>query len=209
MQRLACSCCLALLYCAFSQGALAESFDDLVRKGDHFMDARNAKEALNLWQQARLQKPDDPDLKIRIGIAFSLLGEWDKAETEFRETLASNPHNNKALFNLALVFYNKGNYSQAHQHLDQLTILDPNYPELNYHLGLLFEMDGDKQQAHQHYIQEVNINPSCAKAWERLYMNKTGTSKEPSTERCLAIGAVCFLAALILLVYHRQKNIAR
>ncbi|HNT34926.1 MAG TPA: tetratricopeptide repeat protein [bacterium] len=191
-----------------AQESSPESFDDLVRRGDALMDARKAGDALSLWEQARIQRPDDFDLRIRIGIARSLLGEWRKAENEFRYVLETNPNNTKALFNLALVFYNQGDYERTKQYLDDLSALDPKYPELNFHQGLLLEIGGDVDGAREYYIQEVNINPSCAKAWERLYARGKKEDEGPSPERCLALGGVCFLAGLLLLLYHRRKIVS-
>ena len=191
-----------LFLCACSQ---ADEYDALVYRGDVALQAGHVQRALTLWRRARELDPKDLNLLVRMGIAESIAENWGQAEELLLDVLEQQPENAKALFNLALMFYNKGEPDTAARWFSKVYRADPNYPELHFHIGLLYEKAGELQKAREFFVQELNVNPSCAKAWERLSHPGPERKDKPSPLPAF-LAAVTFLVVVAaMLLYHRFR----
>ena len=69
----------------------------------------NWREAIFRWQRVLALAPDNPRIHNNLAVAYESLGEYDKAEAEYRAALASPhaPDEIKENHELFLKFYNR------------------------------------------------------------------------------------------------------
>src|SRR5206468_1981624 len=69
----------------------------------------NWREAIFRWQRVRTLSPDNPRIHNNLAVAYESLGEYDKAEAEYRAALASPEAQDEIKENheLFLKFYNR------------------------------------------------------------------------------------------------------
>ena len=69
---------------------------DLVKKGQSFMDAGKFDEALGFFEQALLLNQNDPDLWNHKGVALRSLGRYEESMECFNKSLEIDPRDNQA-----------------------------------------------------------------------------------------------------------------
>jgi len=190
----------------FSSFSEAGEYSSLVRDGDMAMQYEEYDRALESFQKAEALEKADDDLRVRIAIAYSCKKDWQNARRVYEEILSRNPQNIKALFNFGLMFYNSGDFVPAARWFAKLYELDPDYPELKFHIGLLFENAGEHDRARRYFIAELNTNPSCGKAWERLGTYRVTQQEEGTEDTAIFIAVVCFLSGTLLLLIKQKRD---
>ena len=69
---------------------------DLVKKGQSFMNAGKFDEALGLFEQALLLNQNDPDLWNHKGVALRSLGRYEESMECFNKSLEIEPRDKHA-----------------------------------------------------------------------------------------------------------------
>jgi len=87
----------------------------------------NISEALRLAQLARQNMPKDANVMDPLGWIFYLQGTYDKAISEFKESLALNPDSAIANYHLGLALYETDEFEKAREHMKKALKLDPNF----------------------------------------------------------------------------------
>ena len=196
---------MAGLSVCVAEGELSEK--DLRLRAESATLAGDHSSALGIWQKLVADSPDDVALLLRLGVSQSLLCRYEEAEESFRRGLRIQPANTKLLFNLGLMHFRKGDHARAEELLKQTLALDHEYPEVRYHLGLLCEKRGQRTQAWQFYQQELDVNPGCSSAWERLLTRDKGPKRDISDVAAITFFAACIAISGLLLFarWRRQK----
>jgi len=176
----------------------ADALKEDMRRGDWLLYSQRYEEAIALWKRALERSPDDVDLLLRLGVALSLQERYAEAEATLEHALRIEPENPKVMYNLGLLYLRQGRDERALKYLRRTLDLVRWYPGANYHIGLLYERKGLKDKALQFYVQEVNNNPACAGAWERIFALKERNSPERKAEIPTWAVVLMFGAALVL-----------
>ena len=70
--------------------------DDLVDKGNRFLEAGKFEEALGFFDQALLLNQNDPELWNHKGVALRSMGRYNEAIECFNKSLELDPRDKKA-----------------------------------------------------------------------------------------------------------------
>jgi tetratricopeptide (TPR) repeat protein len=99
---------------------------------------------------------------LNLGIAYSELGELDKAKVAFAQAIAVNAHNLEAYNQLAAWERNAGDFSAAQTLYEQALVIDPNHAPTHLNLGVLYDIYmGEFARAASHYqtYQSLQAEP--------------------------------------------------
>ena len=80
-----------------------ESYEDLVKAGNGFMDKQQFEPAVQKYQQALAIDSLHPDVIVDLGACFHGLGENEEAVFQFQRALRMNPNHPIALYNMGVV----------------------------------------------------------------------------------------------------------
>jgi Flp pilus assembly protein TadD len=146
----------------------------LAAEGMALLNAQDYTKAVAVWQRLLAKHPDAVEGFLGLGIAYTQMGDFERADQAFVRGLELYPGDNRLAFNRALMFMSRGDRPKARELLLEIRGRDALYPETHYHLGRLAEAEGDFKAARDLYVQELNVNAACAKAWYRLELIRAG-----------------------------------
>ncbi|MFH1708264.1 MAG: tetratricopeptide repeat protein [Planctomycetota bacterium] len=151
-----------------------ESRKQLAAEGMALLNTQDYTGAVAVWQRLLAQHPDAVEAFLGLGIAYTQMGDFERADDAFVRGLELYSGDNRLVFNRALSFMSRGDRAKARELLLDLRGRDALYPETHYHLGRMAEAEGDFKTARDLYVQELNVNAACAKAWYRLDLLQAG-----------------------------------
>ncbi len=105
------------------------------------------KKAVELYEQALRQKPDDLRLRTRLAAALRNAGRLDDAEAELRAVLGREAGNLEAYSQLSAIWFARGDLDLAELVLNKGLVHHPDDPALLTNLGLVALQRGDDQAA--------------------------------------------------------------
>ena len=192
-----CTVLLVLLSAWWAQ-ARADTAAELIHRGDIALDHGRCEEAIRLWTQALELVPGSPTARVRIGIAHSKMNRLQEAERQFRAVIAQAPGCDEAWHNLGLLHFKQHRLDDAEEALWRSLDITRYYPQSNFHLGLIAELRGDLEAARRRYLAEVNANPRCLGAWDRLEaLGDTKARRVRAWHVWIVAGAIALLAAAV------------
>jgi len=187
---------LLVVLCVAAAGA--DTIPELIHRGDAALDAGRFDDAIRVYSTVLERQPGHATARVRIGIAYSKMNRLDDAEVQFGAVIADKPDCDEAWHNLGLLRLKQGRIDKAREALERTLAITDYYPQANFHLGLIAEMQGEIETARQRYLAEVNANPRCLGAWDRLEALGQRSARRISSEQLwLAAGAMLLLAAAI------------
>jgi len=104
--------------------ALQQSGGDWYQKGLDLAAQNRYGEAVEAYNRALVDKPNDADLWLYKGFALGELGRWDEAISAYDQAITIQPRSADAFFNRAGVYARKGNKSAALKDLTKAITLD-------------------------------------------------------------------------------------
>lgn len=84
-----------------------------------------ANESISYYNRAMNLKPYSIEPKLGITYPLSSMGNWDALEKQYLDIIEISPHNNTALYNLGLIYYNRKQFEKAEVHFKTLVNLFP------------------------------------------------------------------------------------
>lgn len=105
-------------------------YEKIVRLGNAFFDIRQYEKAESYYAQALEKKPADVGVRTDLGITFleRQSPDYDRAISEFQESLKLNPKHEPTLYNMALAYHRKGDAANAQKYVAQLEQAKPDSP---------------------------------------------------------------------------------
>jgi len=176
-------------------------FAGLFKRGLRALNDKNYREAVEYLSKA-LQLPEKPGKGLSLaavynlrGIAYTELGENDKALEDFAIAIETYPEYVEVYNNRGRVYYNLGEYDKAVENYSRAIDQDKKYLRLKekyhealYNKGLAFFGKGEYEKAVEDFSQVIRLNPYS----EKTYFNRgdcyqsTGTSSsQRSTKEVL------------------------
>ena len=124
--------------------------------------------AIERFEQALAQSPDDARVLFALGNTARALGLGRPAEAFFRRVLSAEPDRLEALVNLANLLRSQGNFEPAEQLLRPALARNPQSAELLLTLGSLCRETGDPGRAEDYYRQALEQRPDYGPALGNL-----------------------------------------
>lgn len=141
-------------------------------------------EAENLIKELLVKKPNDVDLKYRLGKVYLDKGLLNEAGEIFRQVLQMDPNNASAHNGLANLYFRKRNYNEAMAEYLQAIKLNPDFTDVNLDLGNAYFQSGKYSEASKYFKKYTELSPKDAAGHYMLaksyQMQKDSTLVEPA-----------------------------
>jgi len=107
---------------------------------------------------------DRPGSHLNKAVVYANLGQKDKAEAAYRQSIKIDPEFLPARMNFATLLNELGRNEEAAEHLRKVIEREPDYSQAHYSLGLLLAEDENKlTEAAQELGEAVRLEPDNAK----------------------------------------------
>jgi len=109
-----------------------DDYDTVVRLGNVYSSAGRFEDAARWYTAALAKRPDDCDARSELALTFFMRQprQTEKAITELRRCLQSDPNHLHSLHNLALLLMETKQYAESEAALARLEQADPTYEQL-------------------------------------------------------------------------------
>jgi len=104
------------------------------------------------------------DILVTQAINDYAKGDFDKAETLFRQVLSMDPAHAQSLYFLGLIASGKGVFDEASRLLYQATLLEPNNADYAYSLAVVLQENNKEQEA----VDIYKKLPNMPESWNNL-----------------------------------------
>ena len=121
------------------------------------------EDALRLFQECRLDEPDNPRVLFGLGRSYWYLNRWDEAAEVFREVLRLQPDHLDALSQLAYIHEEHDRLPEALELLQRAAKLDPSWYDLHFRMAKIAKALGQDQRAAEHYQRAELVKKAWAK----------------------------------------------
>ncbi len=151
--------------------------------------------ALEHFQAAAVNEPNDPWLLCRIGRAYLRLRRWREAEEAFRKTIELDPDNAESYYGLSVALPRQGRLEEGVQCGLQAVSLFHDFPIAHFQLGAVLSRLGWYERAMQAFEICLAMNPEfvlahryISKIAARLGFSDIAAKHRNIIERILAEG---------------------
>ncbi|MBN9500638.1 MAG: tetratricopeptide repeat protein [Armatimonadetes bacterium] len=103
--------------------------------GDCYFNQKQFPQAVAAYGKAVELEPDESDNYVDFGNALDAAGKEKEAEAQYAKALEINPDNSRAMFEMAVIFYNGKRYDDAEKLLLKGLLLDSQNPFAYANLG--------------------------------------------------------------------------
>ena len=110
-------------------------------------------QAVQDYEQALAQRPDDLPILLRLGDAMLQLDRTDDAQARYQRALELDPDSAAALYGLGKAAGFANDYPAAVKHLTRVLELQPEATVVHYLLGQAYRKLGDMEKAREHLQQ--------------------------------------------------------
>jgi tetratricopeptide (TPR) repeat protein len=146
---------------ALSESQLIERAKGAMKTGDHLRAAR-------YLSIAHEKNPDDPTVAAFLGITYTALEEYDKAEPLLQLAIANNITTDRCGICLAKVYEARKDYESAHSLLQGLISRNPLTAELYHDIALLEALQDNLPAAIMNMRSFLKLKPDTPIARRRL-----------------------------------------
>lgn len=153
-----------------------------VEQGNAQLQAGKPKEALDLYNKAAKDLPDEPGVQYNRGVALHRLGQFEKAREAFAAaTAASEPTlKQRSFYNLGNAWFELKKYKEAADAYRQALRLEPGHRASKWNLELALKRIRDEEKKKQE--QEKNKNKDKDKNKDKKEENKDNKNKDKKEE---------------------------
>lgn len=99
--------------------------------------------------------PDNPDVQSRLGHAYIVEGQLDKAMYCFEQALHYDPNHSFSTYNIAKILMLRGEDQKALQMLEELIERQENHPLVLAELATICAIMGDEAKCHEYYKKAI------------------------------------------------------
>lgn len=147
----------------FINSSVSQNVESLVdqkhRKARLALENGNYIEAVSLYKDAILFRPENPDLHFEKGLAHDCLGQTKEAVEEFQKTTEISPSYAKAWFNLGVLYYENVELTMSSKEVDPLEA------ELELLENLQSLIADPLEKAIEMFDKAIAANPKYEKAY--------------------------------------------
>jgi len=202
---------ISMAIAATAGGAYGEVDRNELYEGDRLMAAKRYEEAIVYWDGLLSKNSENPELLMRSGLAYSMMGNLDKAHELLIKAQSANPGDTKITLNLALLAHRCGDIAKAEEILLGIVVKKPWYPNVCMSLGRIAQQRGEDKKALEYYIREIN-NSSHGEAWQSYLMLKRklyGRKAPPPRYLAPLLGvlSIACCVGVVMLCLRRPENV--
>ena len=121
--------------------------------------------AIEYLDQAVALSPKSADLRNLRGIAYSKLGDAERADADFRTVSELMPRAAEAHMNRGVDFIRQGDYERAIEALKLATTIKPRHATAFSNLGTAYQKKGDLDAAIESYTRAIELRAKYPIAW--------------------------------------------
>jgi tetratricopeptide (TPR) repeat protein len=116
--------------------------------------------AQGLYNQVLKNNPSNLDAKTNLAMTYIAMGDAPmQGITLLREVIASDPNNEKALFNLGILSIQSGQHDKAVERFRHLIQVNPKHVQGNFYLAVSLAATGKKEEARQIFLKARKLDP--------------------------------------------------
>lgn len=182
-----------------------------LERGLYYEDTGQSERALEMYQEELRAKPDDIDLKLRVGSTQVIAGHPEPAIPLLEEVLAARPNSGEAKHFLgrAYLLLNQ-KLSQAKKYLEQARDSDPNNSDYWTYVGWVNNATGHQGVAEKALERALELDQNSGDAyWQRAVLNqKQGASKDciDDAKKALELKPGRSEAHMTMALCHQDQN---
>lgn len=144
---------------------------------DLFLENGQYESAIYHYAKLLIEKPQQLELRYKIGLALYLMGKLPEAKQELSEVLAADPNLAAAHEVLGLVLLDEKKYAEAKREFTAVLGLNPGRVSARYYLGLTHLQAGEYQTAITELSRAQTANPTDARiardlGWAYFHLKK-------------------------------------
>jgi tetratricopeptide (TPR) repeat protein len=124
------------------------------------------KDSITIWSDVIEKFPSKiPTAYYNRGLAYSNLGQWDKAIADYSNAIGINPKYTDAYSNRGIAYKNLGQWDKAIADYSRAIEMSPKYDKAWYNRGLAYYTLGRWDMAIADYSEAIGINPEYTEAY--------------------------------------------
>ncbi|KAK9799703.1 hypothetical protein WJX73_000203 [Symbiochloris irregularis] len=124
--------------------------------------------AIQCFQQAVFQAPQDADIHVALGVLFNLAREYDAAVASLRAALALQPQDYALWNKLGATLANSAHSSEAISAYQKALDLKPNYMRAWTNMGISQANVGNYEASARYYVRALSLNSRASNVWGYL-----------------------------------------
>jgi Flp pilus assembly protein TadD len=136
--------------------------------GSQHLAAGRLEEAVEAFQIARAQKPDEVDVLNNLGLALLRLGRYEEGYTHLRHAVQMRPNSLNARLNLGLLLTRAGHHAESIEHFQAALALKPDEPNALNTMGLALILSDRCPEAVEVLERAVRLRPDSTEIHNRL-----------------------------------------
>jgi tetratricopeptide (TPR) repeat protein len=173
---------LALAVVLLVHPLVAQTFEELLTKGDEYYDAGNYPEAVSYFTKAIEKNSKDVRGWWYRADAYRLNKEYSAASHDYTKALEMEPDNVKFLLRRGNCYYNQNQYQQAFADYDKALKFEPENATLWLYRGDCYYYQGQYKEAMSDYNKGLEFDPSDATLW--LYRGDCYSKLNDAAKAC-------------------------
>lgn len=123
----------------------------------------------------------EPKELFNLATEYHQSGQWDAAESLYRQIIAADPHFSEASHRLGILCCQRGQPAASIAFFEASIRLSPDNPFVYYNLGLAHELLGQLDSAIRSWKHATRLKPDYIEAWESLLRgNKSISNRQES-----------------------------
>jgi len=122
--------------------------------------------------------------RFSAGLQFHQMGELNRAEECYRETLTADPENSDALHLLGVLALQQGRHDESIQRISGALELKPETAEYHNNLASAYRELGRHEEAVEHYRQAIRLKPDYSVAYHNLGTSFVEQGKPAEAVEC-------------------------
>ncbi len=129
----------------------------LLDSGYAYYEVAEYKKAIEVFEQAVIETPENPELYYLMGVCRSLSGDNYHAIRDYEKAIELSPDYAEAYYEKGYASYLMGELKKAMSAFDKAIELRPNYAEAYVNRGSLKCMDGDSEGAEKDWDKAAEL----------------------------------------------------
>jgi tetratricopeptide (TPR) repeat protein len=176
------------------------SFDELtalVQRGDLRHSKGDTLGALQDYERALKEAPDDPMIWNNRGVSLSALGRYDEAAGSYRKAIGIRPGYWMAWYNLGKAIHRKADrtagdtegYEEALEAYERALELNPSHTSTLNNKAVALRKLGRNAEALEVYDELISIDPLYGHAWYNKGQLLTDMGLPEEARKCIEVAA--------------------
>lgn len=172
--------------------ALLQSAAAFDRRGTRAVERGDPVAGIALFRRGLELEPDREELRLKLGTALAMVGQFDQSEAEFEALLARSPENAGAHYSLGLLREASGQVQTALARYTSAVRYDSTHSDARLRLGRLLRLMGRPDDAMSQFERVMQNDPTQSEAQFGYAMVLVSVGRHADARDRLADGMTSF-----------------